>query len=90
MGDATVGRKGNFCNRFLTSGFEQTGGWVVGIFECHESLIKPNLGRLLFPGLSPDQRRREMRVMVITLVTGLVIAGAMALVMARVAEAKLF
>ena len=31
-----------------------------------------------------------MRVMVITLVTGLVIAGAMALVMARVAEAKLF
>ncbi len=31
-----------------------------------------------------------MRVMVITLVTGLVIAGVMALVMARVAKAKLF
>ena len=52
--------------------------------------MKPDLGKLLFPRLQPDQRRREMRIMIITLLAGLVVAGAMGLVMIKVAKGKLF
>lgn len=49
-----------------------------------------NLGKLLFPRLQPDQRRREMRVLLAALLTGLVIAGTTALVMIVVGKAKLY
>jgi len=48
-----------------------------------------NFGKLLFPHLPPDQRRREMRVLLATLLTGLFIAGTTALVMIAVGKAKL-
>lgn len=48
-----------------------------------------NFGKLLFPRLQPDQRRREMRFLLAALFTGLAIAGAIALVMFMLASAKL-
>jgi hypothetical protein len=51
--------------------------------------MTPNFGKLLFPRLPPDQRRREMRVLLAALLTGLVIAGTTALVMIVVGKAKL-
>jgi hypothetical protein len=48
-----------------------------------------NLGKLLFPRLQPDQRRREMRFLIAALFTGLAIAGTVALAMFMLAMAKL-
>ena len=48
-----------------------------------------NSGKLLFPRLSPDQRRREMRFLLAALLAGLAIAGTVAVVMLMLAEAKL-
>ena len=48
-----------------------------------------NFGKLLFPRLQPDQRRRELRFLLAALLTGLVIAGTVALVMLMVATGKL-
>jgi hypothetical protein len=48
-----------------------------------------NLEKLLFPRLQPDQRRRELRFLLAALLTGLVIAGTVALVMLMVATGKL-
>jgi hypothetical protein len=48
-----------------------------------------NFGKLLFPRLSPDQRRREIRFLLAAMLTGLTIAGAVAMVMLMLAEAKL-
>jgi hypothetical protein len=48
-----------------------------------------NFGKLLFPRLQPDQRRREMRALLAALLTGLVIAGTTALGMIMVGMAKL-
>jgi hypothetical protein len=52
--------------------------------------MTPNLGKLLFPRLQPDQRRRELRNWFAALLTGLVIAGTVALVMLMVAKGKLY
>jgi len=51
--------------------------------------MTPDLGKLLFPRLPRDQRRREMQVLLAALLVGLVIAGAMAMVMIMLAKAKL-
>jgi hypothetical protein len=40
-----------------------------------------SLGKLLYPRLSPDQRRREMHVLLTALLTGLVTAGIVVVVM---------
>jgi hypothetical protein len=40
-----------------------------------------SLGKLLYPNLQPDQRQREMHVLLTTLLTGLITAGIIALVM---------
>jgi hypothetical protein len=37
-----------------------------------------SLGKLLYPRLSPDQRRREMHFLLIALLTGLLTAGIIA------------
>jgi hypothetical protein len=51
--------------------------------------MTPDFGKLLFPRLQPDQRRREMRFLLAALLTGLFIAGVIALVMIAVGKAKL-
>ena len=43
--------------------------------------MTPDLGKLLFPRLQPDQRRREMHFLLTALLTGLITAGIIALVM---------
>ena len=48
-----------------------------------------NLGKLLFPRLHPDQRRREMRNLRFALLAGLAIAGITAMVMIMLGKAKL-
>jgi hypothetical protein len=48
-----------------------------------------NLGKLLFPRLQPDQRRREMRNLRFAWLTGLVIAGITAMVMIILGKAML-
>jgi hypothetical protein len=40
-----------------------------------------SLGKLLYPNLQPDQRQREMHVLLTTLLTGLITAGIIVLVM---------
>ena len=40
-----------------------------------------SLGKLLFPRLQPDQRRKEMRVLLGALLTGLITASLIVLVM---------
>jgi hypothetical protein len=53
------------------------------------NFMTPNFGKLLFPRLQPDQRRREMRTLRFTLLAGLAIAGTVALVMLMLARAQL-
>jgi len=48
-----------------------------------------SLGKLLYPRLSPDQRRREMRVLLTALLTGLVTAGLIVLVIVLMGEKHL-
>ena len=48
-----------------------------------------NFGKLLFPRLQPDQRRREMRILLFAVLTGLGIAGTTAIVMIMLGKAKL-
>jgi len=48
-----------------------------------------NFGKLLFPRLQPDQRRREMRTLRFALLAGLAIAGITAIVMIMLGKAKL-
>ncbi len=52
--------------------------------------MKPDLGKLLYPRLSPDQRRRELRVLLAALLTGLVIAAAIAVVIFEADKRRLF
>ncbi len=52
--------------------------------------MKPDLGKLLYPRLSPDQRRREMHVRLAALLTGLVIAAVIAAVMYAADRMRLF
>jgi hypothetical protein len=40
-----------------------------------------DLGKMLYPRLSPDQRRREMHILLTALLTGLITASIVALVM---------
>jgi hypothetical protein len=40
-----------------------------------------SLGKLLYPRLQPDQRRRQMHVLLTALLTGLLTAGVIAAVM---------
>jgi hypothetical protein len=58
---------------------------LVKFFES----MKPDFGKLLFPRLQPDQRRREMRVLFAALLTGLVIAAITAVVMFLAGKGKL-
>ncbi|MGD0208778.1 MAG: hypothetical protein ABSC89_14355 [Verrucomicrobiota bacterium] len=48
-----------------------------------------NFGKLLFPRLQPDQRRREMRTLRFALLGGLAIAGITPIVMIMLGKAKL-
>ena len=43
--------------------------------------MTPDLGKLLFPRLQPDQRRREMHFLLTALLTGLLTAGIVTVVM---------
>ncbi len=43
----------------------------------------PNLGKILFPHLPPDLRRRRMSVVLITGMVSLTVAVSMALLMAK-------
>ena len=52
--------------------------------------MKPDLGKLLFPRLPPDLQRRKLRVMFAVLLTGLVLAGVVALVMFEADKPRLF
>jgi len=56
-------------------------------FQIH--FMTPDFGKLLFPRLQRDQRRREMRILLAVWLTGLVIAGIIALVMIKMGKAKL-
>jgi hypothetical protein len=40
-----------------------------------------SLGKLLYPRLQPDQRRRQMHLLLTALLTGLITAGIIAVVM---------
>jgi hypothetical protein len=51
--------------------------------------MTPNFGKLLFPRLQPDQRRREMRNLLFALLTGLAIAGVVAMVMIMLEKTNL-
>jgi hypothetical protein len=51
--------------------------------------MTPNFGKLLFPHLQPDQRRREMRTLLFVLLAGLAIAGITVIVMIMLGKAKL-
>jgi hypothetical protein len=51
--------------------------------------MTPDLGKILFPRLQRDQRRREMRILLGALLTGLVIAGITALVMIKMGKTNL-
>ena len=51
--------------------------------------MRPDIGKLLFPRLQPDQRRREMHILFAALLAGLVIAGIISLVMILVVKGKL-
>jgi hypothetical protein len=46
-------------------------------------MIMPNLGKILFPHLPPDLRRRRMSVLLITGMVSVTLAALMALVMAK-------
>jgi hypothetical protein len=48
-----------------------------------------SLGKLLYPRLQPDQRRKEMHFLIGALLTGLVTAGIIVLVMVKVGEKHL-
>lgn len=48
-----------------------------------------SLGKLLYPRLQPDQRRKEMHFLLGALLTGLVTAGIIVLVMVKVGEKHL-
>jgi hypothetical protein len=48
-----------------------------------------NFGKLLFPRLQRDQRRREMRFLFAALLAGMAIASTIALVMLMLARANL-
>jgi hypothetical protein len=48
-----------------------------------------NFGKLLFPRLQPDQRRREIRTLCFALLAGLATAGITAMVMIMLGKAKL-
>ena len=52
--------------------------------------MKLNLGKLLYPRLSADQRRRQIHILLVVVLTALVIAGAMALVMFEADKPILF
>ena len=61
---------------------------ATSIFERNARLLVKtskfmtlSLGKLLFPRLQPDQRRKEMRVLLGALLTGLITAGLIVLVM---------
>ncbi len=51
--------------------------------------MKLDLAKLLFPRLQPDQRRREMHILLAALLTGLLIAGVIATVMILVVKGEL-
>jgi hypothetical protein len=61
----------------LTSVLERNARLPVKPFE----FMTLSLGKLLYPRLQPDQRRREMYFLLSALLTGLVTAGIIALVM---------
>jgi hypothetical protein len=62
---------------------------MQGYWSNFLNFMTLNLGKLLFPRLQPDQRRREMRFLLAALLAGLVIAGILAMVMIMLGKAKL-
>ena len=60
--------------------------WVQWLYFYY---MKSDFGKLLFPRLQPDQRRREMHTLLAALLAGLVIAGITATVMILVVKGKL-
>jgi hypothetical protein len=73
------------CNRVLTFLLERNAGLPVKFLN----FMTLNFGKLLFPRLQPDQRRREMRAPRFALLAGLVIAGIIAMVMIMLGKVKL-
>jgi len=51
--------------------------------------MTPDLGKLLYPRLQPDQRRREMHFLLTALLTGLLTASIIAVVIIAVGEKHL-
>jgi hypothetical protein len=51
--------------------------------------MTPDFGKLLYPRLQPDQRRREMHFLLIALLMGLITAGIVALLMIVTGEKHL-
>lgn len=49
--------------------------------------MMPDLGKLLFPRLQRDQRRREIRILLAVLLTALLIAGITTLMMIKMGKA---
>ena len=52
--------------------------------------MKPDFGKWLFPRLSPDQRRRQVHVLLAAALVGLVVAIAIAVVMYEVDKWRLY
>ena len=73
------------CNRLLKFTLERNARLQVKFLN----FMTPDLGKLLFPRLQPDQRRREIRTRLFALLAGLAIAGITAIVMIMLGKAKL-
>ena len=63
-----------------TSVFERNARLPVKLSNRFEFMTL-SLGKLLYPRLQPDQRRRQMHVLLTALLTGLVTAGIVVVVM---------
>jgi hypothetical protein len=74
--------------RALTPVFERNARSPVKLSNRFEFMTL-SLGKLLYPRLQPDQRRKEMHFLIGALLTGLVTAGVIVLVMVVMGEKHL-